>query len=144
MNTYYLKIINDFIIENKIADKNKKQCIQNSSMAIFPKSKNNINNDISRIDSGLNNNINLVKLESFFKINSSISNKIFPIQFSNKETKDIFLFYKELVNQRLNIINILKKLEIIQIPDIKKSLSNNTINNIKLINSRYNNYINEN
>ena len=54
MNTYYLKIINDFIIENKIADKNKKQCIQNSSMAIFPKSKNNINNDISRIDSGLN------------------------------------------------------------------------------------------
>ena len=145
MNTYYLRIINDFIIENKIADKNKKQILRvNSSIAMFPKSKVNLNNDNSQNESGINNNINLVKIESFMKINSSLSNKIFPIHFSNKETKSLFLFYKELVNQRLNIINILKKLEIIQIPDIKKSLSNNTINNIKLINSRYNNYINEN
>jgi hypothetical protein len=150
MNTYYLKIINDFIIENKIVEKNnKKQYLhQNSSMVIFPKFKNNFNNEISKNDSGINhnftNNIHLVKIESFLKINSSISNKIFPIQFSNKETKDIFLFYKELVNQRLNIINILKKLEVIQIPDLKKCFSNNTNRNLKLINTQYNNYTNEN
>ena len=150
MNTYYLKIINDFIIENKIVEKNnKKQYLhQNSSMVIFPKFKNNFNNEISKNDLGINhnftNNIHLVKIESFLKINSSISNKIFPIQFSNKETKDIFLFYKELVNQRLNIINILKKLEVIQIPDLKKCFSNNTNRNLKLINTQYNNYTNEN
>ena len=145
MNTYYLRIINDFIIENKIADKNKKQILHvNSSIAMFPKSKVNLNNDNSQNESGINNNINLVKIESFMKINSSLSNKIFPIHFSNKETKSLFLFYKELVNQRLNIINILKKLEVIQIPDLKKCFSNNTNRNLKLINTQYNNYTNEN
>ena len=145
MNTYYLRIINDFIIENKIADKNKKQILRvNSSIAMFPKSKVNLNNDNSQNESGINNNINLVKIESFMKINSSLSNKIFPIHFSNKETKSLFLFYKELVNQRLNIINILKKLELIQLPDTKKSFPNLTNSNLKLINTRYNNYTNEN
>ena len=60
--------------------------------------------------------------------------------------------YKQFINQRLNIITILKKLEIIEIPENTKkntiNINNNNANNnsppIKMINRKYNNFMNDN
>ena len=53
--------------------------------------------------------------------------------------------YKELINQRLNIIYILKKLEVIEIPEkkIKTTLTNHNVfeGNFKLSQLKTNNYI---
>ena len=141
-NTYYLKIINDFIIEDK--EKSKKKILRiNSSIHQKSNKFHNNSNDISKNESY--NNINCVKADSFHKINSSLSNKIFPIIFAKKETKDLFLMYKELINQRLNIIYILKKLEVIEIPEkkIKTTLTNQNVfeGNFKLSQLKTNNYI---
>jgi len=68
--------------------------------------------------------------------------------FISKKTKSAIAMYKEFINTRLNIINILKKLELIQLPEnIKKkpSINSNIVNNpIKIINRKVNNFINEN
>ena len=68
----------------------------------------------------------------------------------NQELKKTLLIYKEFINNRLNIINILKKLEMIQInyEVIKKGLEEMSINNnnnylMKQRNSIINNYISE-
>ena len=153
-NSYYLKIIHDFIIEDKFNEKWKNNIVKlNSSMnGKSIKISNNSNNDISKNESCINTvgQIHWVKEDAFRKIDSSISNKIFPIYFANKETKQLFQMYKELINQRLNIINILKKLEVIQIPDnfIKKSMTIQNVitgqSHLKLAHLKFNNYLGEN
>ena len=86
---------------------------------------------------------------SFLLIKSSVATKILPSIFMNQELKKTLLIYKEFINNRLNIINILKKLEMIQInyEVIKKGLEEMSINNnnylLKQRNSKINNYISE-
>ena len=75
----------------------------------------------------------------------SVFTKFFPSIFINNEAKNTLLIYKEFINNRLNIINILKKLEMIQInyEVIKKGLEEMSINNnnylLKQRNSKINN-----
>ena len=86
---------------------------------------------------------------SFLLIKSSVATKILPSIFMNQEYKKTLLIYKEFINNRLNIINILKKLEMIQInyEVVKKGLEEMSINNnnylMKQRNSKINNYISE-
>ena len=50
--------------------------------------------------------------------------------------------YKQFINNRLNVINIIKKLEVIQSPEIiKHTFSQNKIDNnhLQIINSKINN-----
>ena len=147
-NSYYLKLIKDFIIDNKninITSKSKINVNQLNS-SIFNKSKN-ISSSLDIFDKkeiGLTpiqkiNNNNPIQL-----IKSSISIKFLPSIFINKESKKILLIYKEFINNRLNIINILKKLEMIQINSevLKKSIQEISNNNLmKQGNSKINNYI---
>ena len=147
-NSYYLKLIKDFIIDNKninITSKSKINVNQLNS-SIFNKSKN-ISSSLDIFDKkeiGLTpiqkiNNNNPIQL-----IKSSISTKFLPSIFINKESKKILLIYKEFINNRLNIINILKKLEMIQINSevLKKSIQEISNNNLmKQGNSKINNYI---
>ncbi len=71
--------------------------------------------------------------------------------FVNKKIKSVIITYKDFINKRLNIITILKKLELIQLPENSNSKKNNNsslniINSpIKLNNNKIiNNYVNEN
>ena len=152
MNTYYLKLINDFIIEDRIIDKQNKSLVHLNS-SILGKSNLHLNNNLElNKTENLNSNIkptNILKVDSFKKINSSLSYRVLPIMFASKEAKLAYELYKGLINKRLNIINILKKLEVIQYPSSnRKSLILQTINptcksNVKVNNSQYNNYISE-
>ncbi len=102
---------------------------------------------VSKNDSGLHLNRKLPKLDySFHFINSSISTKVLPGFFANKKYISTLVLYKQFINNRLNIINILKKLEMIQINSevLKKCSQEMSINNnylIKQKNSKINNFI---
>ncbi len=134
-NSYYLKLIKDFIIENK-ANKllhNMSNNNNNSNLSQIEENKKKIHvtssmntklkmpppnslEMVSKNDSGLHLNRKLPKLDySFHFINSSISTKILPIFFANKKYKTTLMLYKQFINNRLNIIIILKKLEMIQV-----------------------------
>ena len=153
-NSYYLKLIKDFIIDNKninVTSKSKSNLNQLNS-SIFNKSKNNISSSIdicNKKDLGLTSNQKMNSKMSFLLIKSSVVTKILPSIFMNQELKKTLLIYKEFINNRLNIINILKKLEMIQInyEVIKKGLEEMSINNnnylLKQRNSKINNYISE-
>ena len=153
-NSYYLKLIKDFIIDNKninVTSKSKSNLNQLNS-SIFNKSKNNISSSIdicNKKDLGLTSNQKMNSKMSFLLIKSSVVTKILPSIFMNQELKKTLLIYKEFINNRLNIINILKKLEMIQInyEVIKKGLEEMSINNnnylLKQRNSKINNYIYE-
>ena len=146
-NSFYLKIIKNLNIRNNMVNSElykKRNAIKlNSSLA---KSAGNIldyNNENTKNDSIINLN---KKNLSYNYIRKSVSFKIFPSAFINKEAKHILLFYKSYINKRLNVINILKKLEVIQIPEsINKSIcvcgENRDSNPLKLINFKYNNFI---
>ena len=86
------------------------------------------------------------KFESFHILNRSISTKFLPTLFISKKTKSAIAMYKEFINTRLNIIHILKKLELIQLPEMIKHKSSSNIGNnpIKIVNRKINNVINEN
>ena len=165
-NSYYLKIIKDFIIINKLPEKyiSQKNIINNLNILpfILPKSKNNfessldiltrnknnynilsINNNNNNKKNNNNNNSpkNFPNMRgSFGLINKSITTKILPSIFLNKKNNKTLKIYKEFINDRLNVLNILKKLEII---DIYNSKYKKTISNITELNESYNN-INKN
>ena len=152
-NSYYLKLIKDFIIDNKninITSKSKSNLNQLNT-SIFNKSKNNISSSIdicNKKEIGLAPNQRINSRMSFRLVKSSVIAKILPSIFINNESKKILLIYKEFINNRLNIINILKKLEMIQINSeiVKKSMQDFSSNNnylIKQRNSKINNFISE-
>ena len=130
-NSYYLKLINDFIIENKEYNNSEKKHQRNTSDSISI-----INND--KIISFQNSNDKLIRKKSlqfsilrrnennYKKINSSLSIKILPSFFYKKKYFEILSFYKEFINNRLNVFNVLKKLETINLSNgiLKKSISN--------------------
>ena len=151
-NSYYLKIIKDFIIKNNISEKyifKKHNNISNNFNVLtsfLPKSKNNLESSIdiftknknhNRLNININNNSkNIPHMRaSFGLMNKSISTKILPSIFLNKKNNKTLIMYKEFINDRLNVLNILKKLEII---DIYNS-SNKTITNICELNESFKN-----
>ena len=129
-NSYYLNLIKDFIIENKELNNSVKNHKRNTSYYI-----SNFNND--KILNFQNSNDNLIKKQSlqlnllkrndknYKKINSSLSIKILPSFFYKKKHHEILSFYKEFINNKLNVFNVLKKLETINLsnPTLKKSIS---------------------
>jgi hypothetical protein len=143
-NSYYFKIMKNLNIDNYInyIEHSKKQSI-NFTSNIFGKStanlqENNIEN--TKNDFGFLNINN--KNVSYNLTRKSISVKILPSIFINKEAKSILKMYKQFINNRLNVINIIKKLEVIQSPEIiKHTFSQNKIDNnhLQIINSKINN-----
>ena len=181
-NSYYLKIIKDFIIDNKISEKyimqkyktnhnlskiistyigktkNNFDCIfidkeKNVDNFNITKIRNNFDNSyISKIKSNFESSIdmysrnklminhnpnkkNVYKIKkSFPMVERSISVKLLPSFLSNKKKNQILKMYKEFINDRLNVINILKKLEII---DILYGQAKRSIRNLNLINNSY-------
>ena len=170
-NSYYLKLIKDFIIVNKYKhsnsinqsnnninsnlsivnnndDKSKKTPFHLTS-SLNPKTKN-AHGSIdftSKNDSGLILNKKIPKLDNSFHIlNTSLSTKFLPSFFAKKKYKETLILYKEFINNRLNIINILKKLEMIQINNevINKNIPvSPNPNFVKEFKKKINNYIKE-
>ncbi len=179
-NSYYLKIIKDFIIENKLSENyimqkhkynhnitkmvstykgksknivdwnsmDKEKNIDNNNIvkiknsfdnSYIDKIKNNVENSIdifSRNKMLINDNPNKKNVhkikKSFAIVEKSVSAKFLPSFLSNKKTTKILKMYKEFINDRLNVINILKKLEIIDIlyfKDEKTLIKLSDINN---------------
>ena len=155
LHSYYFRLIKDFVIEYNINNIEKAKKINNIHLtsSILGKSKNSHNIVNSKNESGIGlNTKKFQKFESFHLLNKSISSRILPTLFVNKDTKSAISMYKQFINQRLNIITILKKLEIIEIPENTKkntiNINNNNANNnsppIKMINRKYNNFMNDN
>ena len=150
-NSYYINLIQNFFVDNNYNIQKNSLSRINSSMLIKSKTNFNINTNFSKNESGinyLNKKQNIIKIGTFNKFKSLFSNKIFPL-FANKKLKIKFNLLKEKINQRLNINNILKKLELIQIPlpDFKKQNLlpiSHDIFQIKNLNLKLNNYINDN
>ncbi len=151
-NSYYLKLIKDFVIENKNNHFIPKSKINSNHLTstIFYKSKSNID-ILGKNESGIIMNQkrqNTQKIENSFQtIKSSIYIRIFPSIFIGKKNNQILMMYQNFINRRLCIINILKKLEMIQVnyDNIRKSiqgLSQNT-NTLKPGNSKINNNISD-
>ena len=129
-NSYYLKLIKDFIIENKEMKNYEKKNMRNTFYYI-----SNISGD--KILNFQNSNDNLIRKKSlqlnrlrrnannYNKINSLLSIKILPSFFHNKNHNETLSFYKEFINNRLNVLNVLKKLETINLSNgkLKKSMS---------------------
>ena len=140
-NSYYLRIFKDFVIENQeFHHKIKKN---NSSITSNKLKLNLVNNfsDISKSNICINisqdNNSN--KKENI-RFNELVSYKFFPSFFIKNDVKIILNKYKAFINKKLNIINVLKKLE--TIPEIEEEkIINSHENNhgIKLIKKKINN-----
>ena len=150
-NSYYLKIVKDFIIENKNMKieikQNKNSVLMTSIINNKYKSKNNEDqNSVDALENRKTINMNNIpKLtSSFHLISNSLSTKVLPSFFSNKKHSQTLSLYKKFINNRLNVINILKRLETIEIGYglEKKSLSspkyNDNFKNYKLKISTHN------
>ena len=125
-NSYYLKLIKDFIVENKLSNKyimqKKHKSLNNLINTYIGKAKNNFESSfdilskqksILMINSPKKKNFPKLR-KSFAKIERSMTIKLLPF-LGNKKTNQILSMYKEFINDRLNVINILQKLEIIDI-----------------------------
>ena len=125
-NSYYLKLIKDFIVENKLSNKyimqKKHKSLNNLINTYIGKAKNNFENSfdilskqksILMINSPKKKNFPKLR-KSFAKVERSMTIKLLPF-LGNKKTNQILSMYKEFINDRLNVINILQKLEIIDI-----------------------------
>ena len=64
-------------------------------------------------------------VNNYNKINTLLSIKILPSFFHKKNHNETLSFYKEFINNRLNVFNVLKKLETINLSNgkLKKSMS---------------------
>ncbi len=145
-NSYYLKIIKDFVFKNNLHKIEKKK----SNSKIIFKSKLNFPNsliDYSKGEMSLNNNsnydYNIQKKNNTEKFKKILSHKILPPLLLNNKEKYILKIYKQFVNKRLNLISILKKLETITDFQEKKDYSSsiNEEHGIKLVQKKNNNFI---
>ena len=138
-NSYYLKLIKDYVIENNdriSLNENANITKNNILTSILNKSKNQLQinniNKMQKNDSRLFMNLPVKNStnESKYKLfRQSSSLKILPSIFINKNERILFKKYKEYINNQLNIMNILKKLDVIQINEDEKK--NSTIAQIK-------------
>ena len=69
-------------------------------------------------------------------VNSSLSTKILPSFFCKNNRDELLIYYKEFINSRLNVFNILKKLETINLSkDLKQKSKSEQNENESNINS---------
>ena len=144
LNCYYFKLITDFMIENN----NK---INNTNISLI-----NLRNQLSGIQNSKIdiltkqpfNNIRKAKTTKIEFIQKRISSTLLPLQLSSKKKKYKKELYKliEELNKRLNIITVLRKLEIINfIYDKSKTKIRNISKNNSIRNhSRINNFLHDN
>ena len=150
INSYYFKLITDFLID-KNNDKIYKKRRNTTNLSL-----NNLRNKFSRIHNSKFNFFGKYQLKSIKKakttkvdfIKKRVTSKILPLQLSlknRKYKKEIFKLIEEL-NKRLNIITVLRKLEIINFiydksnTKIRNISKNNSIRN----QSRINNFLHDN
>ena len=139
LNSYYCKLINDFLIENNIKN-NKKYIIENNfldkSDGILFKShsmKCISKPQINRNNYQLSKSFATLKKKKMF--NYKYRNMFLPISFKliNHNDKVEFKKYIHIINQKLNIINILNELE--QSQQLKKFVYNTLENQFENIDS---------
>ena len=108
-NSYYIKIIKDFLIENNLENNTKKY-----SNFEFPPSLNN--SDLIMIKKTKKTSNLKYKLDEKEIIEKKFNLKFFPIKCIIKKKNDIETIERliKIINNRLNIIDILNKLEIIE------------------------------
>ena len=113
-NSYYKKIIKDFLITNQIKKK-EQNILMNKTYNIISNLGNNSNYRLNFKDSIQTNNF-LYNLENNFKYKDNFKNKFkntfnqFRIS-SKKINTNKMKWYIEIINNKLNIINILNTLE---------------------------------
>jgi len=139
-NSYYLKLIKDFIIENKdlnstIKNPRRHSRLFNSNFIKYDKILNLQNSNEDLIFSKTMVNSKSKRYENHYNdVNSSLSTKILPSFFCKNNRDELLIYYKEFINSRLNVFNILKKLETINLSkDLKhksKSEQNENESNI--------------
>ena len=108
-NSYYIKIIKDFLIENNLeSNKNRNTNIE------FPPSLNN--SDLIMIKKTKMTSNLKYKLDEKEIIEKKFKLKFFPIKCIIKKKNDLETIERliKIINNRLNIIDILNKLEIIE------------------------------
>ena len=163
-NSYYKKLIKDFIIENQIKkkDKNLPHFEKNILNSTNNKLLNSKNNPIYSVNRGsiehiksLTEKRNSLSLLNRFKDKDEIEKKfsltIFPLNISSYK-KDL-VWYIKIINKRMNLIYVLNILEQIENQLIKKkantllikstvSENNNNVNPQKKNNNYYGTYSN--
>ena len=101
----------------------------------------NNHSEVSEINANNNNKIKFNKDETLIHIRK-FSNNILPNFLIKKKEKLILNLYIEFINKRLNLINVLKKLEYLPEIEVKKydrNISNRT-HGIKIVNKKFNDY----
>ncbi len=146
INSYYFKLITDFMIENGY-DKSYKKFRNTSNISLIK-----IRNQLSGIKNANNNypkkknTLNLgPRIDKKDFVRRRISSSILPISISSKNLKykyELLMLIEEL-NKRLNIITVLKKLETIHLifDPINQSFINLSKINQTKIELKNNNYI---
>ena len=147
LNSYYFKLITDFMLENGY-DKSYKKYRNTSNISIIK-----IRNQLSGIKQ--NTKITNTKKQNILNlgpridkkefVKRRISSSILPISISSKKLKykyELLMLIEEL-NKRLNIITVLKKLETIHLifDPLNQSYINLSKINQSKIESKINNYI---
>ena len=132
-NSYYIRIIKDFLIENnQIEKKNSKKKI-NLDFSSLNNSASNFHKNFALSYSNLQ-----LKLQEKEIVEKKFKYKCLPIKFNFRNQNDFAVIEKciRIINNRLNIIRILNKIEIIE--NLKKENQNNNsypINNSNLLNN---------
>ena len=121
-NSFYLKIIKDYLKENKNPEKysiHKNNPINNIIPTVAGKSKSNLESSIEiftknnpAFPSNKKRSINKIQ-PNLGVLSKALSIKILPSVLINKKTTQTFNLYKEFINDRLNVINIIKTMELI-------------------------------
>ena len=150
INSYYFKLITDFLID-KNNDKIYKKRRNTTNLSL-----NNLRNKFSRIHNSKFNFFGKYQLKSIKKakttkvdfIKKRVTSKILPLQLSlknRKYKKEIFKLIEEL-NKRLNVITVLRKLETINIiNDLSYSNCKELSKNYSSLNPlKINNFIHDN
>ena len=145
-NSYYKKIIKDFIIENNINKPDKKMVLNFKPEFTFNFNLDNSNqqfkNEIRKIDT-------IKKFQNKDSFIKKFKYTFLPIRLStNKKNYQQITMYVKAINNRLNVINILntlenfKKLEKIFLIKSKKK-NRNSITEVNNVFFQRNNYINK-
>ena len=145
LNSYYFKLITDFIIENGY-DKSYKKFRNTSNISLI-KIRNQLSGiENSKINPKMRNIINLgTRIDKKEFVRRRVSSSVLPISISSKNLKykyELLMLIEEL-NKRLNIITVLKKLETIHLifDPINQSFINLSQINYSNKETKKNNYI---
>ena len=135
-NSYYIKIIKDFLIENNLEQKNTKKNINFE----IPSSLNNSDLIVMKKTKMISSSNLKYKLNEKEIIEQKFKLKILPIKCMIRKKFDLEIIKKfiKIINNRLNIIEILNKLEIIEMYKRKnQNINSFLINNSNAFHSIY-------